>query len=73
MMHQGRILVFGKYGLPIHNILIPDRDEGKHRKTSSISIKPGTDEGYLVASGIGGAWVFTFKALAEAYQPFSHK
>ncbi len=72
----GRIVVFETQKLlfePIAQVIIPERMQGKHLLTLSVTIKPGTDEGYVTAGGAGGAWIYTFKALAPAMTPFSHQ
>ena len=72
----GRIIVFETQNLlfePIAQVIIPERKQGKHLLTLSVTIKPGTNTGYVTAGGAGGAWIYTFKALAPAMTPFSHR
>lgn len=73
IMGQGRIVVLNPNGIPVANVIVPGRDEGKNLKTSNLAFKPGTDEGYITSSGKDGAWIFKFKALAEALTLFSHQ
>ena len=64
IIQGGRILVFNSDGEPIMNVLCPDRSL---RMTSNLAIKPGTSEGYMLASGFGaGSWIYTFETLAPA-------
>lgn len=72
VMAQGRVLIFNPSGLPIANVLIPGRDEGKLLRTANAAFKPGTDEVYLPTSGVGGAWIYTFKGLAKGLTLYSH-
>ena len=73
-MHgQGRILVFNKLGIPIANILVRGRDEGRFLNTNNLAFKPGTKEGYIMAGGVGGAIIFKFEMLAPALPLFSHQ
>ena len=65
-MPGGRALVFDCNGIPVENILIPERANGKLTMTSNLIIKPGTTEGYiLTADFTSGAWIYKFDALAE--------
>jgi lactonase len=70
---QGRVVVFNKRGLPIANVLIPGRDEGKHLVTTNVAFKPGTDEAYITLSGRGGAWIYKFKGLTKGLPLFAEK
>jgi hypothetical protein len=36
LIFQGRLLVFGANGIPIANVLIPGRDEGKLLRTTNV-------------------------------------
>lgn len=73
LMGQGRIIVLNAHGLPVANVVVPGRDEGKNLKTTNLAFKPGTAEGYITSSGESGAWIFKFKALAEGLTLFSHQ
>lgn len=76
MFHQGRILVFNPGGMPIGQILVPGRDEGRFLLTTSFAFKPGTNEIYLVATdgdGSRGATVFRAAGFATAPVLFSHR
>jgi len=73
---QGRVIVFNRNGLPIGQILLPDRDSGRNLKSTSLSIRPGSDELLIVAnSGTepGGAMIFRSRAFAPAPRPYSHQ
>lgn len=73
---QGRVIVFNRNGLPIGQILVPDRDAGRHLKSTSLAIRPGSNELLIVAnSGAepGGAMIFRSRAFAPAPRPYSHQ
>ena len=66
---QGRILVFNSTGLPIGQILIPGRDSGHHLLSTSMAIKPGTHDLYILASDGNkgqGAEIYRAGAFAKA-------
>lgn len=73
IMFQGRILVLNSYGIPIANVIIPGRDEGKYLRSTNLAFKPSSSEAYITTSGSGGAWIFKFKALARGLKLFSHQ
>jgi lactonase len=73
IIFQGRVVVLNKHGIPIANVVIPGRDEGKHLGTSNLAFRPGTSEAYIAAYGEGGAWVYKFKGLAKGLPLFSHQ
>ncbi len=66
IMEGGRAIVLDSQGIPIANILLSDRDKGDRMKTPNLAIRPGHAEGYLLACGTGGAWIYKFKALAPS-------
>lgn len=66
LYEQGRVLILSPDGIPLQQVLVPDRDKNMYMRTTHVMIKPGTNEAYLTAAGKGGAWVFKFRALAEA-------
>lgn len=70
---QGRIVVFNAYGIPVANVIIPGREEGKHLRTNNLAFKPGTREGYITTSGTEGAWIYKFTGLAEGLPLYSHQ
>jgi len=73
LIFQGRALVLNKRGIPVANVLIPDRDQGKHLITPNLAFKPDTDEAYIIACGEGGAWIYRFHGLAKALNLYSHQ
>jgi len=76
MFQQGRFLVFNRNGLPIGQILIPGRENGRFLLTTSLAFKPGTNEIYLVATdgdGTRGATVFRAAGFAKGATLFSHQ
>jgi lactonase len=73
IIFQGRVLVLNRGGIPIANVLIPGRDEGKHLRSTNVAFKPGTDQVFLTTSGEGGAWIYEFRGLAKGLPLFSHQ
>jgi lactonase len=73
LIYQGRAIVLNRHGVPIANVLIPGRDEGLHLQTSNMAFKPGTREGYIIAGGRGGAWIYRFEGLARGVTLYSHQ
>ncbi len=76
IFQQGRILVFNRNGLPIGQILVPGRDDGRYLLTTSMAFKPGTNEIYFVANdgdGALGATVFRTTGFAKGPALFSQQ
>jgi lactonase len=73
IIFQGRVLIFNNQGIPLANVLVPGRNQGKFLRTTNLAFKPGTDEVYMTASGKGGAGIFRFKGMARGIVPFSHQ
>jgi lactonase len=73
IIFQGRVLILNRGGIPIANVLIPGRDEGKLLRSTNVAFKPGTDQVFLTASGEGGAWIYQFRGSAKGLPLFSHQ
>jgi lactonase len=76
MYSQGRVLAFNRNGIPIGQVLLPGRDEGHNLASTSMALKPETNDLYIVASdGTGGqgATIFHAKAFAKALPLYSHQ
>lgn len=73
VIFHGRFLILNNGGIPIAQVLIPGRDEGKFLVTTNVAFKPGTDEAYVTVSGKGGAWIYMFHGLAKGLKLFSHQ
>jgi lactonase len=72
---QGRVLVFNKNGIPIGQVLLPGRDEGHNLQSTSMAIKPNTNDLYIVTNdgnGGQGATIFHAKVFAKALPLYSH-
>jgi lactonase len=69
---QGRIIISNSLGIPIANVVVPGREDGKSLATTNLAFRPGTNEGYITASGVGGAWIYKFRGLAAGLTLFSH-
>ncbi len=73
---RGRVLVFNRNGIPIGRVLLPGRDDGHNLQSTSMAIKPGTNDLYIVTSdgnGGQGATIFHAKVFATALQLYSHQ
>jgi lactonase len=76
MYGQGRVLVFNRNGIPIGQVLLPGREEGHDLESTSMAIKPGTNDLYIVTTdseGGQGATIFHAKTFAKALQLYSHR
>ena len=76
MYEQGRVLIFNPHGMPIGQILVPGREKGHFLRTTSLAIKPGTNEVYIVASDGDagqGAMIFRAPGFAQAHLLYSHQ
>lgn len=71
---QGRVLVFNRNGIPIGQVLLPGRDQGHNLQSTSMAIRPGTNDLYAVStdgSGGQGATIFHAKVFGQALRPLS--
>jgi lactonase len=73
VIFHGRIIVFSNTGIPIAQVLMPGRDEGKLLRTSNVAFRPGTDEVYITVSDEKGGWICRFRGLAKGLTLFSHQ
>ncbi len=76
MYSHGRVLAFNKNGIPIGQILLPGRDAGHNLQSTSMAIKPGTNDLYIVTSdgnGGQGATIFYAKVFAKALPLYSQQ
>jgi lactonase len=65
---QGRVLVFNKNGIPIGQVLLPGRDKGHNLQSTSMAVKPDTNDLCIVtndANGGEGATIFHAKVFAK--------
>ena len=72
MYGQGRVLSFNRNGIPIGQMLLPGREQGHNLQSTSMAIRPGTNDLYIVTSdGAGGqgATIFHAKSFAKALPP----
>lgn len=72
---QGRVMVFNPMGMPIGQILLPGRDEGHFLRSTSMAIRPGTCELYIVSNdwnGGRGSMIFRSESVAPALPLYSH-
>jgi lactonase len=76
MYGQGRVLAFNRNGIPIGQVLLPGREEGHNLRSTSMAIRPGSNDLYIVTSdGEGGQGATTFhaRAFAKALALYSHR
>lgn len=76
MYHQGRILAFSSYGVPVGQILLPGRDENHFLKSTSLAFVPGSRDVVIVSRdeiGGRGAMIFCAQAIASGVTMFSHQ
>lgn len=62
-------MVFNPLGIPIGQYLLPGRDEGHNLRSTSMVIRPGTNELLIFTNDWDkgrGSTIFTAKALAKA-------
>jgi lactonase len=71
---QGRCLVINPNGVPIGQILIPGRDEGKMMKSTHIQIRPGTKEAYICTADMksGKAAIYKAEVFAEPFPSYQY-
>ncbi|OPB00908.1 lactonase [Pseudomonas fluorescens] len=76
MYSQGRVLVLNPNGTPIGQVLLPGRENGHFLRSTSLAIKPETNELYLVTNdgklGEGSA-IFKAQGFAKALKLYSHQ
>jgi len=76
MYGQGRVLVFNRNGIPIGQVLLPGREEGHNLRSTSLAIKPGTDDLFIVTNdgpGGQGSMIFHARGFAKALKLYSHQ
>lgn len=76
MYGQGRVLAFNRNGIPIAQIVLSGREQGKNLLSTSLAIRPGGKELYAVtgnAAGTEGATIFHAKAFGNGLPPSSVK
>lgn len=65
---QGRVLVFNRNGIPIGQVLLPGRERGHNLQSTSLAIRPDTNDLDMVTSdGEGGEGAMVFHAGAFAH------
>ncbi|MBL6080306.1 SMP-30/gluconolactonase/LRE family protein [Belnapia sp. T18] len=76
MYSQGRVLAFNRNGIPIGQVLLPGREEGHNLRSTSMAIRPGSNDLYVVTNdgeGGQGATIFHAEAFAQALPLYSHR
>lgn len=62
LFNEGRVLVFDPRGVPIVQLLTSDRDHGEFLMTTSMAIKPGSREVYIVSNDRDGRKATIYRA-----------
>lgn len=73
---QARVLVFNGNGIPIGQILLPGRDEGKFLKVTSMALDPDSKDIFIVARDDmhkTGSMIFKAQAFAKGTRLYSHQ
>jgi lactonase len=75
MYGQGRVLVFNRNGIPIGQVLLPGRESGHNLESTSMALKSGTNELYIVTNDGAGrcATIFHATVFAKAHPLYSHR
>lgn len=73
MYGQGRVLAFNRNGIPVGQVLLPGREEGRNLRSTSMALRPGTDDLYVVSSDGSSATIFHAGAFAKALRLYSHR
>jgi lactonase len=76
MQRQGRILVFSPFGIPIGQILMPGREHDRFLKCTSLAIRPGSRDLFVVSwndHGDPSSMVFAARGFADGFMPYSHQ
>ncbi len=71
---QGRVMAFNKNGIPIGQILLPGREEGANLWSTSLAIRPGSNDLFSVtcdAENKEGATVFHSTAFGNGVPPLN--
>ncbi len=73
MYEQGRVLCFDPEGVLVKQVLLPDRELGRHRRSTHPMIIPGTSTLLICTNdfgGDGGSWIFSADSLGRAHSSY---
>lgn len=73
---QGRVMIFNANGLPIGQVLLPERENGKNLLSTSLAINPENREMFIVSSNEEEgqpAQIFKSNALSSGQMPLNAK
>lgn len=72
MTGQGRCLIFNKNGMPIGQVLIPNRDKGEMMKSTHVMLRPNTNEAYICSADLktGKSAIFVAKVFSKAHKSY---
>jgi lactonase len=72
MMHAGLVIIYNSDGIPVANVVVPGREDGRLLNTPNLAIIPGKKLGYMVASDEHDVVVLEFPTLAPGETLYSH-
>jgi lactonase len=73
MAETGRVIVMSSQGVALAKIVIPSEYGGGYQRTYNLAFQPGTNIGFITASGKNGGAIFTFQAPARGWPLFSQE
>lgn len=71
---QGRVMIFNNNGIPIGQVLLPERENGKNLLSTSLAIDPESETMFIVTSNAEAgepAQIFRGKALSSGQKPIN--
>lgn len=71
---QGRVMAFNNLGIPVGQILLPERESGKNLLSTSVALDPEKADMFIVSSNAEAelpASVFKARALAHGQKPLT--
>lgn len=69
---QGRVLIFNEKGIPVQQVLLPEREKGENLLSTSLALNPEKQEMFIVSSNEAQdkpARVFRAAALSQGQKP----
>lgn len=71
MVGQGRVMIFNHYGLPVGQVLLPEREKGRNLRSTCLALHPDKNEMRIVAGNTreadrSEAKIFSAPAFAKA-------
>lgn len=73
IMFGGRLILFDPAGIAVANVLLSDHDQGTCAQSPNMALHPTKNEGYIVANGTDGAWVYRFEAPHPSARLYAYR